>query len=75
MERSASGLLGSACVPRAGFGVTPKQAFVVGCCTMRLLPREKSAIARRNRQHAGRVRHPEMRATSPWLADVAISLP
>ncbi len=41
MERSASGVLGSACVPRAGFGVTPKQAFVVGCCTMRLLPRGK----------------------------------
>ena len=44
MERSASGVLGSACVPRAGFGVTPKQAFVVGaaqcvCCLV-----EKSAL-------------------------------
>src|SRR5437879_6833059 len=39
---------GSARVPRVGFGVSPKQSL------------EKSAIARRDRQHPRRVRYPEI---------------
>jgi vitamin B12 transporter len=47
---------GSTRVSRVGFGVSPKQSF------------EKSAIARRNRQHARRVRYPERwRASLPGL--------
>ncbi len=44
---------GSARVSRAGFGVPPKQSFAI------YDPQGKSAIARRDRQHAGRVRYPE----------------
>src|SRR5882724_8585349 len=52
--------LGSACVPRVGFGVAPKQSFEkVTASPQDSTHSEKSAIARRARQHARRMRYPE----------------
>ena len=50
--------LGSARVSRVGFGVATKQAFARGAALASGIV-EKSAIAKRNRQHAGRVRYPD----------------
>src|SRR5436309_15092433 len=51
--------LGSARVSRVGFGVSPKQPFLTMRVQSHWARKEKSAIARRNRQHARRVRYPE----------------
>jgi hypothetical protein len=45
--------LGSARVSRVGFGVSPKKSFLAAVITP-----EKSALTRRQRQHARRVRYP-----------------
>src|SRR5437764_4153458 len=55
--------LGSARVSRVGFGVSPEQAFLrIPLKESFRTWQEKSAIARRARQHARRVRYPEIDA-------------
>ena len=52
-------MVGSARVPRAGFGVAPKQAFE-RIMAARVLTTQKSSRSRgRARQHARRARSPE----------------
>src|SRR5207248_7285442 len=52
--------LGSARVSRVGFGVSPEQAFLrIPLKESFRTWQEKRAIARRARQHARRMRHPE----------------
>jgi hypothetical protein len=52
-------MLGSARVPRVGFGVAPKQAFQ-RIVAARVLATQKSSRSReRARQHARRARSPE----------------
>src|ERR1051325_10311983 len=53
--------LGSARVARAGFGVAPKQSFVLPRFVTKNRNLEKSAIARRNHQHTRRMRYSETR--------------
>ncbi len=48
---------GSARVPRAGFGVAPKQSFLNARISATAVTQEKFAIAMRARQHARRARH------------------
>jgi vitamin B12 transporter len=50
--------LGSARVPRDGFGVAPKQSFLNPKVSRSNITREKFAIARRARQHPRRMRYP-----------------
>jgi vitamin B12 transporter len=50
--------LGSARVPRGGFGVAPKQSFLNPKVSRSNITREKFAIARRARQHPRRMRYP-----------------
>src|SRR4029453_9084750 len=60
---ATSGRLGSARVPRAGFGVAPKQSFVSLRPRWTLKSDNESSRSRgRARQHAGSVRSPEIRA-------------
>ena len=49
---------GSARVSRAGSAPSPKQAFPVCANAIRIGDKGKFAIARRNHQHARRVRYP-----------------
>jgi vitamin B12 transporter len=49
---------GSARVSRVGFGVAPKHSFLKTGISDHCIAQEKFAIARRARQHAGRVRYP-----------------
>jgi vitamin B12 transporter len=51
-------VLGSACVPHAGFGVAPKQYFLNARVSANGLTEEKFAIAGRARQHPRRARYP-----------------
>jgi len=66
---------GSACVPRAGFGVPPKRTFGIFRRFGRFSEKEcrKFALARRQCQHARRVRSPEQSAFSViplWIKDL-----
>src|SRR5207248_7125996 len=68
-EPASRGFLGSARVSRVGFGVSPKQAFLYASRSEEMIVTGRVAIARRNRQHARRVRYPDYdsRSDSRWL--------
>jgi len=59
--RCFRGLKGSARVSRAGFGVSPKRTFLEMPFAIVCAIPEKFAMARRHRQHARRVRYPDVR--------------
>src|SRR5436309_7036837 len=66
--------LGSAHVSRAGDGVPPSRTFLAPCPNLRSTFSEKTVLARRRNQHAGRVRYPD-KLERTKLSDFSYKLP